>query len=592
MGVGDNRGVLSDRQANGDRSQAEALRAAGGDVRVVIAALAGVAAAWAAAGSVGLLAHALGRVLTLGLLAVAVLALPFPPKWTRSLLVRLAAVAIVAVLMIASSQPVVNISAVALLLAFLASLFSGRDRSVLLSASVGVTALALYRLTYTTIPLVWIAADWLGHGLGRLAGLLSSRPLNVGATFAGLDYLVVMLALWAAWTAMTGGPRTKRAAYGLIGIAAGHLGYLLALSYVPDLLAAVPRSGTQDNWSWAGFFHKAVPWNVPVLACAIHSLTGAALFRWSAWAPRIKSAIRNPQSAIILSLLVLAAILLPVATSLYPFQPDLHGKKIVLYEKGFLNWLKPTHGSYGRLGSGMYGMLPVYLESLGARSVISKDLSEEDLHEADALVLIFPDQPWAEGQLDRIWSFVRQGGSLLVLGEHTTRDRDGSSRFNDVLGPASMRVAFDCATFAVGGWLQSYEAMIHPTTVGIPDDRNQLGIVIGASLQAGWLARPIAVGRWGWSDLGDEGSSRAMIGNERYDPGEKLGDLLLAAEQPVGKGKSSRSVTHRLSPTASTSARTSSPPGCSPTWRTALLVPTPFGGSSSVCYWAQRFSAC
>ncbi len=28
-----------------------------------------------------------------------------------------------------------------------------------------------------------------------------------------------------------------------------------------------------------------------------------------------------------------------------------------------------------------------------------------------------------------------------------------------------------------------------------------------------------------------------MIGNDRYDPGEKLGDLLLAAEQPVGKGK-------------------------------------------------------
>ena len=163
----------------------------------------------------------------------------------------------------------------------------------------------------------------------------------------------------------------------------------------------------------------------------------------------------------------------------------------------------------------MYGMLPVYLENLGAKSVISKDLSEEDLREADAVILIFPDQPWTEGQLDRIWDFVRRGGSLLVLGEHTTRDRDGSSRFNDVLGPTAMRVAFDCATFAVGGWLQSYEAMIHPTTAGIPDDRNQLGVVIGASVRSGWRARPMAVGRWGWSDLGDEGSSRAMIGNER-----------------------------------------------------------------------------
>ncbi len=533
-------------QANDDRSQADASRLVGSDVRVVVAALAGLAAAWAAAGSVGLLAHALGRALTLGLLAVAVLVLPFPLKWTKALLVRLTAAVIAAVLMVASSQPVVNISAVALLLAFLASLFSDRDRSVLLSASVGVMALALYRLTYTTIPLVWMAADSFGHGLGRLAGLLSSRPLNVGATFAGLDYLVVMLTLWAAWTAMAGGPWVKRATYGLIGIAAGHFAYLLALSYVPDLLAAVPRPAAQESWSWAGFFHKAVPWNVPVLACAIHTLIAVALLRWSSWMPPVGWAVptnsawkrwsdggHSPPYVVFL----LVAAMLPVVTSLHPFQPGLHGKKIVLYEKGFLNWLKPTHGSYGRLGSGMYGMLPVYLESLGARSVISKDLSEEDLREADALVLIFPDQPWAEGQLDRIWSFVRRGGSLLVLGEHTTRARDGSSRFNDVLGPTDMRVAFDCGTFAVGGWLQSYEAIIHPITVGIPDDRNQLGIVIGASLQAGWRARPIAVGRWGWSDLGDEGSSRAMIGNERYDPGEKLGDLLLAAEQPVGRGK-------------------------------------------------------
>ncbi len=535
-------------QANDDRSQANALRAAGGDVRVVVAALAGLAAAWAAAGSVGLLAHALERAFTLGLVAVAVLVLPFPLRWTKALLVRLIAAAIAAVLMIASSQPVVNISAVALLLAFLASLFSGRDRSVLLSASVGVMALALYRLAYTTIPLVWMVADSLGHGLGRLAGLLSSRPLNVGATFAGLDYLVVMLALWVVWIVMADGPRAKRAAYGLIGIAAGHFGYLLALSYVPDVLAVVPRPGTQDSWSWAGSFHKAVPWNVPVLACAIHLLVAAALLRWSSWTPLVGRAVPTNSAEgrwvhgghsppYVYAFLLVAAVLLPALTSLYPFPPALQGKRIVFYEKGFLNWLKPTHGSYGRLGSGMYGMLPVHLESLGARSVISKDLSEEDLREADALVLIFPDQPWAEGQLDRVWSFVRRGGSLLILGEHTTRDRDGSSRFNDVLGPTDMRVAFDCATFAVGGWLQSYEAMIHPTTAGIPDDRNQLGIVIGASLQAGWRARPIAVGRWGWSDLGDEGSSRAMIGNERYDPGEKLGDLLLAAEQPVGKGK-------------------------------------------------------
>ncbi len=527
----------------------------------MVAAVAGLAAAWVAAGSVGLLAHPLQRALTLGSLGAAVLVLPSPFERTGSFLLRAGAAAVVAVAMIASSLPAANISGVAFVLVLLAFRFSGRDRSVLLATATGVAALALYRTAYTTIPLVWMAADSLGRELGHLAGLLSARPLHVGATFAGLDYLVVMLALSATWIATTARPRRWRAIYALAAILAGHLIYLVIVSYIPDLLALVSRPAPAEKWSWAGLFHKVVPWNVPVLACVIHVLIAAILFRWSesvGWAGPTNSGKgrgatgghsppyvlirgrnhvipgldRGPQSAI-----VLAVLLLPVVTSLYPASPGLQGKKIVFYEKGFLNWLTPTHGSYGRLGSGMYGMLPVFLESLGAKAVISKDLSDEDLHDAAALVLVFPDQPWTEGQLARIWGFVRGGGSLLVLGEHTTRDRDGSSRFNEVLEPTKMRVAFDCATFAVGGWLQSYEAMIHPTVAGIPDDRNQLGIVIGASLQAGWRARPIAVGRWGWSDLGDEGSGRAMIGNERYDAGEKLGDLLLAAEQPFGKGK-------------------------------------------------------
>ena len=128
---------------------------------------------------------------------------------------------------------------------------------------------------------------------------------------------------------------------------------------------------------------------------------------------------------------------------------------------------------------------------------------------------------------------------MLVLGEHTTGDEGGPgrNRFNDVLEPTAMRVRFDSATFEVGGWLQSYEALPHPATVGMPDDRNEFGVVIGASLGARPPARPLLVGRWGWGDPGDESKGRSMMGNGVYDAGEKLGDLVLAAEQPLGKGK-------------------------------------------------------
>ena len=209
----------------------------------------------------------------------------------------------------------------------------------------------------------------------------------------------------------------------------------------------------------------------------------------------------------------------------------------------------------------MYGLLPKYVQSLGGTFVKSAALSAEDLAEADVLILLYANEQWVDGQLERIWDFVDRGGTLMVFGEHTVHEPDKawqepvsgarpsrfagapdprrpefpSSRFNEVLGPTAMRVRFDSATFEVGGWLQTYQAMAHPATAGIPDDRNQFGVVIGASVAAGWPARPMLVGRWGWNDPGDQGGN-AMMGNHRYDSGEKLGDLLLAAEQPLGKG--------------------------------------------------------
>ena len=539
----DNLDVASDVQVKAGRSRTDACAVASGDVHAALAAIAGLAAAWTAAGSMGLFAHPLQRVLTLALLAAAVLISPLPAKWTKRSLLGAAATAVAVVLVTASSLMVVNVAAPVLVLAFLASLLSGRDRSILLGASAAATTLVLYRLAYTTIPIVWTMAEAFSRGAGKLAGYVSGRPLNVGASFAGLDFLLVMLVLWATWVVQAGWPRRGRALYALAAIFGGHLCYLIILAYVPDVLAAIPPSDVQQGWSWAGLARKAVPWNLPMLAGATQMLIAAAMFRWSAWvAPAAGGSRRVPNRSLrarrmLLTVILPATVLLPLIASLHLSRPDLQGKKIVFHEKGFLNWLKPTHGSYGRLSSGMYGMLPPYLESFGARVVISPDMSQEDLRDADAAVLIFPDDPWADGQLERIWAFVRRDGSLLVLGEHTTRERDGTSRFNDVLEPTQMRVAFDSATFAVGGWLQSYETIIHPATAGIPDDLNQLGVVIGASVEAGWRARPIIVGRWGWSDIGDEGSSRAMMGNDRYDPGERLGDILLAAEQPLGKGK-------------------------------------------------------
>jgi hypothetical protein len=510
---------------------------------VVAAVLCGVAAAWIAAGSVGLLGHPLRRLLVLVALLAALL-VHRPQRLRAGSLLGLAVAVALAAWMIGSPLPPVNVGAAVVILGYLALASAGPAQSALLISSVGVAVLMFYRAAVTAIPSLWLAADSAGRVLGGLAGLITGQRLHVGATFAGLDFLVLTGTLAGLWLARTPAPRRTRALYALVAILGVHICYLAILSYVPSLLAPLPRPGMGEQRWWMGAVHKTVPWNVPVLAWGLHLIVIGAMLRWSTWRAAVEPAGSTPRPLLswryalpVAALLVAGAV--PVVTSLYPARPNLRGKKIVINEKGFLNWNKPEHGSYGKYSGGMYGMLPIFLESLGAKPLISADLSDEDLRGADMLALIFPNEPWTKGQLDRIWAYVRGGGSLLVLGEHTHQEEDGKSRFNEALGPTDIQVAFDSATFAVGGWLQSYEAITHPTTAGVPDDRNQYGVVIGASLEARWPARPVLMGRWGWSDVGDvaKGGQSAMMGNGLVDPGEKLGDLVLAAEQRLGRGR-------------------------------------------------------
>ena len=500
----------------------------------VIAVLACLSAAWIATGSLGLLAHPLRRILTLVALAVALLApgICESRRWLRIILTP--AVAAVAGCMVSLASPVTSVMATALVLGFLATLAAESNRDALKAGATAIAILGIFYLARTSIPWVWLGADASGRWLTHAAGAVSGRPLWAGATFAGLDGLLVMIAFWTLYARSTRPPRAIREGYGIAAILVGHGLYLLVLSTVANLETALPDM----PGFLAGPLGKALPWNIPALLCVIDLAIVAAMLRWSTPAPaRLKSG-GYMASTIALSAAALAmAILLPVATLLYTKPLTATGKKIVFYEEGYVNWLIPTHDSYGRLASGMYGMLPAFVESLGAECVISPDLSQADLDGADALVSIFPDKAWPADQLERIDRFVREGGSLLVMGEHTTGDPNGNNRFNDLLESTSMRVRFDSATFAVGGWLDSYDAIAHPATTGIADDRNQFGVVIGASVEAKWPARPLLIGRWGWADPGDESSDQAMMGNGRYDSGEKLGDVVLAAEQPLGEGR-------------------------------------------------------
>jgi hypothetical protein len=351
-----------------------------------------LAAAWIAAGSTGLLAHPLRRVLTLVFLGIAILAhRPCPWEKNSSRLIIFITICI-AIYMITSPSMVINIMAVSLVLAGYAMITSGQAKKISGILSASVLIFAIYRITYISIPFIWLISDKISYLLGKITGSITNKSLSSGSSFSGIDFIVLMSVFWILCLRATAKPWKTRVLYGFLGILGGQIIYLIILSYTPKLLETIVVPTTQANtvtgevtWSWASLIHKAIPWNLPILACVIQILIAAAMFRWIQWLD--ETAQEKPKKTLFFSrnkYIVwitgpILAILLPFILTLYPNQLILHGKKIVFYEKGFLNWLKPEHGQYGRLSSGMYGMLPIFIESMGGSSLISKDLSEEDI---------------------------------------------------------------------------------------------------------------------------------------------------------------------------------------------------------------------
>jgi hypothetical protein len=331
----------------------------------------------------------------------------------------------------------------------------------------------------------------------------------------------------------------------------------MVLAHSDQLLAALPNmvvpvendTNAVGVWTWGNGLRMLIPWNLPLLMAVVHGAIVAVMAVSSSWLPIIEidpvklkklkekeEKEEIPGSVLAKDMMfrfgpVFLAVAAVLSVSLSFSHSDLKNKKVVAYEKGYVDWVKPEYGSQD---DGFYGMLKVFVESLGGKFGRSKDLSEEYLNTADVLLLLHPNQPWPPETLERIWDFVRRGGSLLVAGDPAACEGDFQISFNDVLQPLAMHVRFDTAVTRTGNWEQSTEASTHPAAIGLDDFRNRFGLELGSSIVLRWPARPLLVGKWGWSDPGNDA---AVTGGANYDAGERLGDLVLAAEQPLGQGR-------------------------------------------------------
>jgi len=547
-------------------------------VRVLMILFLGILAAWLAAGSLGWLAPPLQRAFTwLLLAAIVIAAIPGRRRISIGEGLLLGGATLIALLMTASSLPVVNILAVAVLLAAIAQLRPGLTASLACPAASAVTALAVFRLVCDSSA-AWNFTNSVGYIEGLWAGWLTGRPLLIGASFGGVDFLVLMAALTVAWLITTSQPHFARAAWAVFFIFLAQTAYLVVLAFSHDLTALLPSQviAKHDDishlgiWTWGNAIRTLLPWNLPMLAAVFHAAVAVAMFRLTTWQPTPhdlqsetdenlpaadgkrrnrslpsgpvvphdgRKSVMNWQCFVPAGLLIVTAITL----TLSPVKPGLTGRRIVAYDDGATDWSLTDPGTVppGRLPR--YGLLPVLVEGLGGKFIRSRDLADADLLGADILIVL-PPRSAANAATkasipseirNQIWRYVAAGGRMIVAGEPETNLGVDENVLNALLEPSAISFRDDTANSLTQRWEDNLQSAPHAATASSNPGRSHFSLDHAASLRVSWPAGPLVVGRWAWDELGTDLDRPDAL---PYSPGDHLGDLVLAAQQNVGQG--------------------------------------------------------
>ncbi len=199
----------------------------------------------------------------------------------------------------------------------------------------------------------------------------------------------------------------------------------------------------------------------------------------------------------------------------------------------------PEYGNYGRYAAGFFGAFPQYLEAYNFDvDVFDENITSSILNNYDVLVIINLGETLSNQAKNAIWSFVEEGNSLLVLGDHT--DIGGiMNPSNSLLEPVGIKFKFDSAIPIKQHWSSSYTLLNHPINDGIYNN-NDLSISVGASLETDVTKSsfPIILGKGGFSDIGNYlNVDRSYLGDYELNPGEQLGNIILAAGAYYGNGR-------------------------------------------------------
>jgi hypothetical protein len=392
-------------------------------------------------------------------------------------------------------------------------------------------------LFWRQYAIAWVTLEKAIQRATEWTGRVGGSGISYGATASGIWILLALLAVGGSYLVHAKG-RTDRT------IACVFCAYVLAiytafLVWGESLALWGARPIGSQLMRYPGSGHLFTDRAAVALHAPLILLTGGLAV--AAWLlPRVNLEISPKASGkgkaglltvCIFAMGVLAAFAGPLSRT--------KGSRVLFYGNGMLDWRVPIHGVIGIGQAGMFGLLPRYLEASGfhtKRLQRAEQVNDTALGDTDILVVINPTRPFSAQELRDVWAFVRNGGGLLVLGDHT--DLMGiMGPLNQLLGPIPIRFRFDSA-FSIRHWVGDYECFEHPVTRRLDSSNDLLQQGTGASLELGAGAFPLVVGKFAFSDAGDrENKLNAYLGDYRYETGELLSDVAFVAGAQYGAGR-------------------------------------------------------
>ncbi|MBF0544598.1 MAG: hypothetical protein HQM08_09200 [Candidatus Riflebacteria bacterium] len=164
----------------------------------------------------------------------------------------------------------------------------------------------------------------------------------------------------------------------------------------------------------------------------------------------------------------------------------------------------------------------------------SKTAAYDNLQRYDILILKCPTETLGEENIKKVLSFVENGGTLWLIGEHTNVFMTGKY-INEILKRANAEICWDGICDQVGQWLITF-GLFHSSTPFSPAKSPYMWAT-GASIKGDLDLIPLAVSAPNtFSDSWNPFNSY-FFGNLSPDLSYKYGPFVLSAMKFFGKGK-------------------------------------------------------